>query len=614
MQDKAKLVNKSDIQKAIGMRGPIGWLIATIAMQAMGLNKANRLYPKCQGVTGPDFAAKVLEELDIKYDLKIEQLEYIPQDGPFIMLANHHFGGVDGMMVLDIVGHIRPDLRTISNYLLGLVPEMKDTIFSVNPFTNGLGGGRSSLVGMRHAFQHIKSGGCLGIFPAGAVATYQPDKKRTATEPGIIEDCPWPESIIKFIRMAECPVVPVYFEGVCSKHFHRVGKIDPRLRTANLVKEVLNKEGKTIPMRIGKPITVAEMNNYESLDDLYGFLRNRIYAMQAEFEPKRRLIPRRKVERRAEQIALPRDRKSLQKELEHLHDKMLFQTSSYQCYLVDYNDIPNCIIEIGREREEAFRATGEGTNKSLDLDEFDKYYKHLILWDTKERRLVGAYRIGIGSEIFANYGLPGFYTSTLFQYNNKRAREVLPRCAELGRSFVSVRYQKEALPLMLLFKGLMHAMMKFPQVEYFVGPVSISNVYPKAIQSLMVWFFNEHRHVALKDTIAEPRTPFVPAFKNVRPEQLLSKTDTVEKFDRLLKQISDNEYRLPTLVKKYFKCGAEIICFNVDPAFNYCLDGFIRLPLKGFPENELLSMLKDETSWEAREAVLNRFGHTQKKD
>jgi hypothetical protein len=167
---------------------------------------------------------------------------------------------------------------------------------------------------------------------------------------------------------------------------------------------------------------------------------------------------------------------------------------------------------------------------------------------------------------------------------------------------------------MLLFKGLMHAMMQFPQVEYFTGPVSISNVYPKAIQSLMVWFFNEHRHVAPEDCIAEPRTPFVPAFKNVRPEQLLSKTDTVEKFDRLLKQISDNEYRLPTLVKKYFKCGAEIICFNVDPAFNYCLDGFIRLPLKGFPENEILSMLKDETSWEAREAVLNRYGHTQKKD
>ena len=613
MQEKAKLVNKSDIKKAFGLRGPLGWLVATIAMQAMGINKAMKLYPKCQGHTGFDFAAKVLEELDIKYDLKIEQLEYIPQEGPFLLLANHHFGGVDGMMVLDIVGHIRPDLHTISNYILATVPEMRDVMFSVNPFTNGLGGGRSSLVGMRHAFQHIRNGGCLGIFPAGAVATYQPPKLRTAGDPGIIEDCPWPESIVKFIRMAECPVVPVYFEGVASKHFHRVGKIDPRLRTANLVNEILNKKGMTIPMRIGKPITVAEMNNYESLDDLYGYLRNRIYAMQAEFEPKRRLIPRRKVEKRIEQIALPRDRKSLQRELEHIKDKMLFQVSSYQCYLADYEDIPNCIIEIGREREEAFRATGEGTNKSLDLDEFDKYYKHLILWDYKDRRIVGAYRIGLGSEIYAKYGIPGFYTSTLFQYN-KKARTMLPKCAELGRSFVAVKYQKEALPLMLLFKGLMYAMMKFPEVENFIGPVSISNVYPKAIQSLMVWFFNEHRHVSEENAVADPRTPFVPAFKNVRPEQLLSKTDTVEKFDRLLKQISDNEYRLPTLVKKYFKCGAEIICFNVDPAFNYCLDGFIRLPLNAFPETELLSMLKDEPSWEAREAVLNRFGHSQKKD
>ena len=261
----------------------------------------------------------------------------------------------------DIVGHIRPDLRSVSNFILGLVPELREVMFAVNPFTNGMGGGRSSLVGMRQAFQHIKNGGCLAIFPAGAVATYQPQKERTATDPGIIEDCKWPESIVKFIRMAECPVLPVYFEGTCSKHFHRVGKIDARLRTANLVNEVLNKKGMTIPMRIGKPITVAEMNNYESLDDLYGYLRNRIYAMQTEFEPKRRLIPRRKVKTRAEQIALPRDRKSLQRELERIKDKMLFQVSSYQCYLADYNDIPNCIIGSDRHAQQGqthFRGGG----------------------------------------------------------------------------------------------------------------------------------------------------------------------------------------------------------------------------------------------------------------
>ncbi len=611
MQDKANLVNKSDIQKALKMRGPLGWLIATFAMHAMGINKGNKLYKKCAGGNAADFAARVMEELDIKYDLKIEQLEYIPQEGPFILIANHHFGGVDGMMTFDIFGHIRPDLHSISNFVLGLIPEMRSSMFSVNPFTNGLGGDRSSLVGMRQALQHIKAGGCISLFPSGAVATTQPPKNRTATEPGIIEDCPWPISIVKFIRMCECPVIPVYIEGTCSKRFHRLGRIDERLRTASLVNEILNKKGLTVPMRIGKPITVAEMNNYEELEDLYGFLRNRIYAMQSEFEPKRRIIPRRRVLRRTEQIALPRDRKSLQREFEKLKSKMLFQVSSYQCYLVDYEDIPNGMVEIGRCREEAFRAAGEGTNKSLDLDDFDKYYKHLILWDTKGRKIVGAYRIGIGSEIYAKYGIPGFYTSTLFAYN-KKAREVLPKCVELGRSFVSVEYQKESLPLLLLFKGLMFAMMQYPQVESFIGPVSISNLYPKAIQSLMVWFFTEHLRVTPEFDIASPTTPFVPYWRNVRPDQLLSKTDTVEKFDRLLKQISDNELRLPTLVKKYFRCGASIICFNVDPDFNYSLDGLIRLPLNGFPENEIRSMLKDEPSWEVREAVLNRYGHSLK--
>ena len=610
-QDKANIVNKSDIQRAIKMRGPLGWMIASAAMGALGINKANKIYRRTRSTNAYDLAGEALRDLDISYDLKSEQLDYIPQDGPFIMIANHHFGTVDGLMSLDVIGHVRPDLHTISNFLLGTIPEFGDVIFSVNPFTNSMGGGRSSLVGMRQALQHLQKGGCVALFPSGEVATYQPAKKRTAQEPGIVEDIPWPESIVKFIRMARCPVVPVYFEGTCSKHFHRVGKIDERLRTINLINELLNKKGLTVPMRIGKPIPVAEMDNYTELQELYGFLRNRIYAMQAEFEPKRNLYPTRNAPKRIEQIAMPRDRKSLQKELERLRDKMLFQTANFQCFLVDYDDIPQGIIEIGRCREEAFRAVGEGTNKSLDLDDFDKYYKHLILWDSKARKITGAYRIGVGPQIYPKDGIAGFYTSTLFHYNEK-APALLPRCAELGRSFVAVEYQKEALPLMLLFKGLMYSMMRFPEVDYFLGPVSISNLYPRVIQSLMVHFLTERKSVRPEQAIAEPTTPFVASNRNVRPDQLLSKTTTVEQFDRLLKLISDNEYRLPTLVKKYFRCGANIICFNVDPLFNYSLDGLILLPLKGFPEGEVVSMLKEEKSYEVREAVLNRYGHSQR--
>ena len=608
MKNDTKLVNKSDIQKALKLRGPFGWLAADFLMRVAWLNKANRIYERCKGGSASDFSARVLKDFDIKYDLKPEQLDYIPREGPCLLIFNHHFGCLDGLMMFDIIGHIRPDLHSVSNFLLGIVPEMRPAMFSVNPFNNGVAAGQGNLQGMRQALEHIQNGGCIGLFPAGEVATYQPSGKRTALEDHVIEDIPWPISIVKFIRMCNCPVIPVYIEGSCSKRFHRLGKIHPMLRTLNLVRETINKKGRTVPMRIGRPISVTEMSNYKTLEELYGYLRNRIYAMQADFEPK----PKASSVKRPEPIAPPGNPEKMQQELDRIPAKMLFQVASYQCYLADYEDIPEGILELGRAREEAFRAVGEGTDKPRDLDEFDSIYKHLILWDSNARKIAGAYRIGIGSEIHAKHGIAGFYSSSLLAYNQK-AHAVLPRCAELGRTFVSLGYQRESLPLMLLFKGLTYAMMRFPEIDFFSGPVSISALYPKALQSLMVWFFTQHRHVATEYDIAAPRTPFEPRFRNVRPDQLLVRTDTVDKFDRLLKQISDNEFRLPTLVKKYFRWGASVVCFNVDPDFNYTLDGYILMPLTGFTEEDVSSMLKDESSWEVRESIYNRYGHTQKK-
>ncbi len=608
MKNDTKLVNKSDIQKALKLRGPFGWLAADFLMRVAWLNKANRIYEKCKGGSTSDFSARVLKEFDIKYDLKPGQLDYIPREGPFVLIANHHFGCLDGLLMFDLIGHIRPDLHSVTTFLLGVVPEMRPAIFSVNPFNNGVAAGQSNLQGMRQALEHIHNGGSIALFPAGEVATYQPSGKRTALEGPVVEDIPWPASIVKFIRMCNCPVIPVYIEGSCSKRFHRLGKIHPMLRTLNLVRETINKKGRTVPMRIGKPISVTEMSNYKTLEDLYGYLRNRIYAMQAEFEPK----PKAFSVKRPEPIAPPGNPEKMQQELDRIPSKMLFQVASYQCYLADYDDIPECILELGRSREEAFRAVGEGTDKSRDLDEFDSIYKHLILWDSNARKIAGAYRIGIGSEIHAKHGIAGFYSSSLLTFNQK-AHAVLPRCAELGRTFVSLGYQRESLPLMLLFKGLTYAMMRFPEIDFFSGPVSISALYPKALQSLMVWFFTQHRHVATEYDIAAPRTPFEPRFRNVRPDQLLVRTDTVDKLDRLLKQISDNEFRLPTLVKKYFRWGANVVCFNVDPDFNNTLDGYILMPLTGFTEEDVSSMLKDETSWDVRESIYNRYGHTQKK-
>ena len=417
-EEKPVLITKKELQEAIKMRGPVGSVVASTAMRMMGLNKANWHYGRCAGGNANDFAARAMKEVEVGYDIKPEQLEYVPRKGAFILLANHHYGGLDGMMTLDLIGHIRPDYHTVSTFLLGKVPEMKQVMFPVNPFTSDGTGAKGNLTGIRNALKHIKEGGCLGLFAAGAVATYQPRKERTAWEKHIVEDCPWPMSIVKFIRTCNCPVLPVYFEGGCSERFHRLGRIHPMLRTANLVNETINKQGKRIPMRIGKPVSVAEMNRYEKLEELYGFLRNRIYAMQAEFEP-------------AQQNALP---------------------GQQPC------------------PEPAVQLSGQ---------------------DSMQR-------------------------------------------------------------------------------------VSFGNGYPKAIQSLIVWFFQQHYPAPADCGISAPQTTFTPYYRNVRPDQLLSKTETVDDFDRLLREISDNAYGLPEPVKALFNQGAKVICFNT--ASNGALEAYICKP------------------------------------
>ena len=609
---KTKIINKFDIMKAIHMRGPVGWIVASLAMVFFGFNKVNKSNDRCKQYRGSDFSAHILKDIGINYDLNPQQFNHIPQDGPFITVSNHPIGSADGLILNTVVGTMRTDFKIMANFILQMIPSLKDSFIGVNPFDEGVSN-RSSLAGIRLAKEHLAAGGSLGLFPAGEVSTKQRPKKRTSLKRNSVEDIPWPDSIIKFIRNANVPVVPIYFEASNSGWFHLVGRIHPILRTVNLARELFNKKGKTIPMRIGKAIMPNEIAEYQDIEQLGNYLRSRVYAMESEFDnPNEELT---KPPELVTPISLPRDKKAVVKEFDKLKSagKKLFDTAGFQCYLADYSDIPIAMIELGRRREEAFRATGEGSNNAIDVDKYDEYYKHLILWDSKRKRIAGGYRLGIGNEIFEQHGgVEGFYTSSLFTYSQE-FESTLQQTIELGRSFVSVEYQREALPLMLLLKGLMHAVMRYPEAEYFLGPVSISNSYPKFYQSLMVYYLENKHNAMLPDHYAQPTTPFEPDYLKINPRDLLrKKIDNFEKFDRFLMRLSDNTYRMPTLVKKYMKVNTHIISFNVDPLFNYSLDGLIILRIKDYPRAEILSMTKDVENVNEREAIMNRFGYSLK--
>ena len=592
-----KVVTNKDIKNALGLKGFFGTCVAGVVYGVMGLGKINRLFDGAADYQGREFADHLIENMDITIDVSPEQLENIPKEGGFVVVSNHPFGGIEGVMLYSVIAKVRPDFKLMANFILSHIPNLKEAFFAVNPFEKNPEW-KSSLGGIKGAINHIAEGHGLGVFPAGEVSRYHGHDYP--------EDLPWNASIARIIKNAKVPVIPVFWDGRNSRLFYAVDRINSMLGTARLTRELANKQGKRFNLQIGKPILPAEVALYENPKELAAYLRSRSYALEANIPVK----TAEKKEVKQAEIDPPTDLPLMLAELEAIREKsFLYSTANYDCYLADYADIPNIMHEIARLREEAFRAIGEGTGKNLDQDEFDVYFKQMFLWDTVKQRIAGCYRLGIGSEIVPKYGIKGFYVSTLVNIDESFS-DKLSHTIELGRSFVALDYQKEVLPMMLLLRGLSDVVVRYPEINHFIGPVSISAWYPKFYLSLIARFVAEEHAIEEEyQGKVTPKTPFVPDYLKVDSDVLLKNNMSgVDKFDKFLFRLSNGEYRLPTLYKKYLKLNAKFLCFNVDPDFNDTLDSLLFLTFTDFPEDEVMPLFRDSSD-EEKEIVRKRFGY-----
>lgn len=586
----AKVINKSEVKKSMKIPGIPGSLLAAMTMKIAGLDKLNELYDRLADYKGVEFSDKVLESLDITLNVNTSALENIPKEGGVVITSNHPFGGLDGLAALSILGKVRKDVKILTNFILSKVPNVSDHFIPINT-TYAFGKFTAPTIsGLRQAEEHLLKGGLLVIFPAGEVSSWNNQGK-------VVEDAEWMTYISRQVRRSKCPVIPMYFHGKNSKYFQWLGRISTKLSDLRFTGEIFDKKGKEIKVRIGSVIQHAELEKFQEDKIVAKFLRSRSYMLEADTIEKDESVYTTRLG-----DFVPTD--VLLKELEENKDAHLFDVGTLSCYLFDYNRIPNMMREIAVRREEAFRAVGEGTNNSVDTDPYDVYYKHLVLWDNTTKDLVGAYRLGLGADILRERGIHGFYADTLFRYSDKFA-PVLEKCVELGRSFVCVSHQKDTLALMLLLKGLFYTLMKYPEYKYLIGPVSISSWYPMLYRSVMIHYLKQFHRNPAYDDMTNPKTPFVPDFGRVDPDALLfGKTANLEMFDRYLLRMSGGQYRLPPLLKKYIKMGSKIIDYNVDPDFNYCVDGLIMLALEDIPTDDLDSLSRE---FGDREPIYRRF-------
>jgi putative hemolysin len=546
-------------------------------MHVLGFNRLNDSYAATQEYLGNDVTAHYLFQHNIKYVVDETNLKNIPEKGGCIFICNHPTGMLDGIVLIDLISRIRPDVKFLGNFLLGRMKVLEKFFIEVDPFDAK---STHNIKGIKAALKHVRDGNCLAVFPAGEVSTVHGFR---------IQDKRWPQSMLKFIRKAHVPIIPMFMSGKNSAVFHILGFIHPFLRTVQLVRQFNRKDNSVVKVAIGAPILpirTASLNNKEYTD----FVRMNVDLLRKTFAQKKD-TPK-TTNYTIAPIAPSQNKELIINEINKLKEThTLFNQGPFTLFFAHPRDLNYVMGEIGRLREITFREVGEGTNKELDLDKYDTYYHQLFIWDNEQETIVGAYRLGMGAEIITKYGKKGFYTDYMFQLG-KPLNPILHKTVELGRSFIIKPYQGSSIALMLLWKGILQVLIQNEDYRYLFGPVSISNDYSDISKTLIERYIKKHHFDYYH---AKFVTPIHPSPKEKFPfvKSYLKDLHSLELLDKLIIDLENKQRGIPVLVKRYLQLGAKILAFNIDVDFNDCLDGLILLDLKNVPEKTLLMLSKD---------------------
>lgn len=534
---------------------------------ALELDALAALYRQL-GNRGDRFAERALELLDIAVDCPSADLEGIPRQGPLFAVANHPRGAVDGLLLQAVLGRVRGDVRLLANHLLARIPELRDSCFFVDPFGGPAAASRSR-AGLRAAHRWLRRGGALVAFPAGEVAHQHGAN-------GAPVDSPWRDTAGRLALQTGAMVLPVFIDGSNSRLFYAAGRVHPLLRTLLLGRELLRQRGRRLTVRFGQAIPPGELERLSGGDaaSATAVMREavervtnagRMGASSSVAHPRAGATP-----------AAVDDTRAIEREVAALQDACLLDAGDFQVFCTVAARIPTTLREIGRLRAVAYGAVGEGTGEEVDLDEYDGRYLHLCSWDRRQRRIVGAYRIGCTDRIVDETGVEGLYTRTLFRYDRSFIERISP-ALELGRAFVRAEYQRNYNALLLLWKGIGRFVAARPQYRVLFGPVSISARYSDPSHAMLIAFLAQNH---LDRSVAELLSATNPVKMRPSLKELPAVVPrTAEEAHRLVCSLEPDGKGMPVLLRQYLKLNARLIGFNVDPEFRGALDALMMVDL-----------------------------------
>ncbi len=550
------------------LQNPLGILAKNIAQKLPSISNILKHYNQLSPAnSAQDFAQNALDALQITLNYNHNELNNIPKSGATLLVANHPYGGIEGLATATLFGKIRPDLKILANNVLCAVSELKPMLIPVNVFGKNKS---NNIHGVRAALKHLEAGGALAVFPSGAVSHLH-------LSMSCITDPSWNQFVGKLAKQKDVNTIPIHFSGNNSTLFQLIGYIHPLLRTALLPRELWRQRGNNLIIKVGKCVDKKVITGLADNKAITAHLRTKCYNLvKKEVKPASY----------NKEIVKQLPEHTICLEIEQLKsNNLIADEGDYQVFHTNYKNSSAIIHEIGRLREETFREINEGSGNALDLDKYDQDYMHLVLWHKADKKIAGSYRLRYftANENFNEK----LYTSTLFKF--KQAFFIdCKNAMELGRAFIANKYQRDYLPLSMLWKGIAHLAAK-ANIRTLFGPASIGLAYQKESIEIIRKYLTENY---FDKSLA----------KNVKGRCIPNKLKTLNTLEtsgldynianRIVKDIEEDK-AIPILFKHYLQLGGKIVAFHEDKNFN-TLDSLLVVDLAKTPEKALLKYMTHE--------------------
>lgn len=524
----------------------------------------NRFMEEHQEKTGLEFVNAVLEHLNVSYKTIHRQIENIPTMGKVVIVANHPLGALDALCLIQMVCSVRQDkkVKIVANRLLGEITQLKEFMIGVDNIND-----RVSKHALRQIDNALQAEEAVIFFPSGEVS-----------RAGLfgIKEGSWKGGFMKFAKRNATPILPIYIKGKNSPLFYALSWIYKPLGGLLLSHEVFAARNRVFDFTIGQMVSEKAFSDFNLSEKRHARLFRKHLLRVAK--GKKGIYPTEC------SIAHPVSRQELRSELRK--GELLGMTNDNKhIYLIEHENAPNIINEIGRLREYSFRKVGEGSGHARDIDGYDRYYHHLVLWDDEALEIAGAYRIGECEWILSWLGKEGLYMSDLCSMSDQ-FDSVLEDAIELGRSFVQPKYWGSRA-LDYLWQGIGAYLSHNPHIKYMYGPVSISGSFPKHAQEALVYFYTHY--FGADHTMVRAKSPYrLSEYVQNEFKDLFVGDNYSEDFRVLKDYLKALDVSVPTLYKQYSELceegGVQFMDFGIDTDFNNCIDGYILVDIRKIKE------------------------------